>query len=145
MERNEYRLSTLLAGIVAVILLGFLIAPVIAPAIILPPVDIPNLVLVSLIALLADYFVKPGAKRNYPAVFLFSAVTFGLLPMAAGLAAFAEVWKLALMGSIVFTVTTFLFTSLLSRLSTGRSGKTAAVAGALGLYLAAQCFLGISL
>lgn len=145
MEKNEYRLSTLLAGITALILLGFLIAPIIAPAIILPPVDIPNLVLVSLLALLADYFIKPGAKRNYLVVFLFSAVTFGLLPLAAGLATAMEAGKLALMGSCVFTVTTFLFTSLLSRLSTGKSGKAAAAAGALGLYLAAQCFLGMHL
>ena len=72
-------------------------------------------------------------------------MTFGLLPFAAGFAALENVWKLALVGGVVFTAVTFLFTSIQDRLSSGPIAKAAPVLSAFGLYLAAQCFAGIIL
>jgi hypothetical protein len=53
--------------------------------------------------------------------------------------------KLASIGAIVFTVVTWLFTSMTERMATGRTSKVVAVAGALGIWLALQCFNGMIL
>lgn len=145
MDKKQYQLNTLLAAAVALALLVFSLLKTFLPALILPALSIPNLVLISLVALLADYFLAPGAKRNYIVVAVFSAVTFGVLPLAAGLADPVSCLKLAAAGAAVFTLLTFLFTSLTDRLATGKAGKIAAAAGALGLYLASQALMGILL
>ena len=51
--------------------------------------------------------------------------------------------KLAILGGVVFTATTWLYTSLQDRLSTGPLAKLAPVFTALGPYLASQCFAGL--
>ena len=52
---------------------------------------------------------------------------------------------LAILGAVVFTAVTWLFSSMMDRLSSGPAAKLAPVMSALGLYLAAQCFMGIGL
>lgn len=56
-----------------------------------------------------------------------------------------ECWKLALVGGIVFTAVTWLFSSMVNRLASGAQAKAAPILSALGLYLAVQCFAGILL
>lgn len=143
MKNKTYTLNTLLAGILGVVLLLAVFVRTFAPAVILPELDIPNMVLISLLALLADHYAAPGAKRCYICIPVYSAITFGLLPFAACFAAGPEALKLALVGGIVFTVTTWLFTSMQERLSSGPSAKAAPILSALGLYLAAQCLMGV--
>lgn len=109
MKKNTYLLNTLLAALVALGLLIAVLVRTFQPAAILPELSIPNLVLVSLIALLADYFLAPEAQRCYICIPVFSAITFGLLPFAAGLVTAGEIWKLALGGCAVFTAVTWLF------------------------------------
>ena len=67
-----------------------------------------------------------------------------LLPLAAGFAA-GNWWKLALVGSVVCTTVTWLYTSMVGRIASGSKAKAAPVLSALGLYLAVQCFMGILL
>lgn len=145
MKNKTYILNTLLAGVLGVILLGAVLVRTFGPAIIIPEWNIPSLVLVSLLALLLDHYVAPGAKRCYICIPLFSAVTFGLLPWAAGFAGAGESLVFALAGGIVFTVTTWLYSSIQERLSSGPAAKAAPFLSALGLYLASQCFMGILL
>lgn len=145
MKNKTYILNTLLAGVLGVILLGAVLVRTFGPAIIIPEWNIPSLVLVSLLALLLDHYVAPGAKRCYICIPLFSAVTFGLLPWAAGFAGAGESLVFALAGGIVFTVTTWLYSSIQERLSSGPVAKAAPFLSALGLYLASQCFMGILL
>ena len=145
MKHKTYILNTLLAGVLGVILLGAVLVRTFAPAIIIPQWNIPSLVLVSLLALLLDHYVAPGAKRCYICIPVFSAVTFGLLPWAAGFAGAGESLVSALAGGIVFTVTTWLYSSIQERLSSGPVAKAAPFLSALGLYLASQCFMGILL
>lgn len=145
MKNKTYILNTLLAGMLGVILLGAVLVRTFGPAIIIPEWNIPSLVLVSLLALLLDHYVAPGAKRCYICIPLFSAVTFGLLPWAAGFAGAGESLVFALAGGIVFTVTTWLYSSIQERLSSGPAAKAAPFLSALGLYLASQCFMGILL
>ncbi len=143
MNKKTYTLNTLLAAVLGLILLVFVLVRTFAPRMILPVADIPNLTLVSLIALLADHYLAPEAKRCYICIPVFSAITFGLLPFAACFVGAGEAVKLAILGSVVFTAVTWLFSSMTDRISTGPAAKLAPVLSALGLYLAAQCFMGI--
>ncbi len=145
MKNKTYILNTLLAAVLGVLLLGAILVRTFAPAVIIPEWNIPSLVLVSLLALVLDHYVAPGAKRCYICIPVVSAVTFGLLPWAAGFAGAGESLITALPGGIVFTVTTWLYSSIQERLSSGPAAKAAPILSALGLYLAFQCFAGILL
>lgn len=145
MKHNKYLLNTLLAAVLFVAMLVKLLIAVFQPAAVLPKLDIPNMVLLSLAALLIEHFAAPGAKRCYLAIALLSAATFALLPLMAGFACQHTFWKYGLVGGVVFTAATWLFTSMTERISSGPKAKAAALVSALGLYLAAQCFAGMFL
>jgi hypothetical protein len=145
MKNKTYMLNTLLAAIFGLYLLAAIVVRTFAPQIILPKANIPNLVLVSLAALLLDHYMAPGAKRCYICIPVFSALAFGLLPWAASFVSGAEAVKLAIVGGVVFTITTWLFSSIQERLSTGPAAKAAPFMSALGLWLAAQALVGIIL
>ncbi len=145
MKKNMYFLNTALAVVLGTALLAAVLVRTFGPIIIIPSLNIPNMVLLSLVALLADHYLSGGAKRCYICIPVLSALTFGLLPFAA---CFVGVWdalKLGVVGGVVFTVVTVLFTSIQDRLSSGPDCKAAPVLSAFGLYLAAQCFMGIVL
>ena len=139
---KKYTLNTLLPVVLGAYLLGTVIVRTFWPRMILPVLDIPMLAAISLVTLLLDHYLAPGAERCYICIPVFAAVTFGLMGFAAllGLMAAAE---LALKGTIVFTAATWLFTSMVNRMSTGPAAKAAPVISALGLYLAVQCFMGM--
>ena len=145
MKNNKYLLNTLLAVVVLLAAAVMMVLKLIQPAVILPKITIPNMVLVSLAALLADHYLAPKATRCYICIPVLAALAFGLLPFAAGIIISGEVLKVALVGAVVFTVTTFLFTSMAERLSSGPKAHAAAFMSAFGLYLAAQCFAGMIL
>ena len=143
MKNKMYTLNTLLAAVLGAALLIALLVRTFAPMIIMPKPDVVNMVLVSLITLLLDYYLAPGAKRCYLCIPALSAVTFGLLPFAACFVGAMEAVKLGVMGGIVFTATTWVFSSMTDRISTGPAAKAAPVVSAMGLYLAVQCFMGM--
>ena len=145
MKNNKYMLNTLLAVVVLLAATTMMVLRLIQPAVIVPKVTIPNMVLVSLVALLADHYLAPKATRCYVCIPLLAAVTFGLLPFAAGIIGTDQILKVAIVGAVVFTATTFLFTSMADRLSSGPKAHSAALMSAFGLYLAAQCFAGMIL
>lgn len=145
MNDKRYALNSFLAVVTCLFLLGCVIARTFFPAVILPKADIPNLVLLSLIALVLDHYLASGAVRCYVCIPVFSAVTFGLFSFVSGYASVAEAAKLALAGGIVFTATTWVFTALQDRLSSGPAAKASAFFSAVSLYMAAQCFVGILL
>ena len=145
MKNNKYLLNTLLAAVLFTALAAALIVRVAAPAVVIPPLNIPNMVLLSLVALLVEHLIAPGNPRCYICIPVFSVVTFGVLPLMAGFACIHDFWKYGLVGGVVFTVVTFLFTSMTDRLLTGPKARGAVVIGALGIWLAAQCFAGILL
>lgn len=145
MKNKTYILNTLL---IAVLFVAYLVAALVrafAPIVIIPALNIPNMVLLALVALLLDHYIAPGAKRCYICIPVFSALAFGLLPWAACFAAGAEAVKLGFVGGVTFTVTTWLFSSIQERLSSGPAVKAAPFMSALGLWLAAQALVGIIL
>lgn len=143
MKHNKYFLPTALAVCLGTVLLIAVFVRSFLPQVIIPQLDIPNMVLISLIALLAEHYLAPNAKRCWICVFLFSGISFGLLPFAACFVNALAALKLAAAGAVVFTATTLLFTTIQQRLSSGPESEIAPILSALGLYLAAQCFMGI--
>ncbi len=145
MKENKFFLNTALAAVVALALLVCVVLRTLSPLFILPVLNIPNMVLLSLVALVLDHYVAPNAKRCWICIPLFSLVTFGLLPWVAAFVTVMEAVKLAVVGCAVFTLVTWLFSSMLDRIATGPAAKAAPILSAFGLYLAFQCFAGIIL
>ncbi len=143
MKENKYFLNSALAVILGIACAAAVLVRTFAPAAVIPRLDLPNMVALSLAALLADRYVAPNAGRCYICIPLFAAASFGLLPFCAGFASGWEAAKLAVLGGIVFTAATWLYSAMMERLSTGPAAKLAPVFSALGLYLAAQCFAGL--
>ncbi len=141
MKNRKYLLNTLLAVFTAVGLAIAVLVRTFQPAAILPELSIPNLTLLSLAVLLLDHFLAPNAPRCYITVPVLALLTFALLPWAAGMGSV----KLALGGCAVFTAVTWLFSSMVDRMSSGHDSRLAAVVSALGLYLAVQALGGILL
>lgn len=145
MEKKTYTLNTVLAALLGAALLIAVLVRTFLPNFIIPKLDIPNMVLISLVALVIDHYLAPGAKRCYICIPVFSAITFGLLPFAACFVGAMEALKLGLFGGIVFTATTWLYSSIQDRLSSGPAAKAAPVMSAFGLYLAIQALMGMFL
>lgn len=145
MKKNTETLNTILAMVLGAALLVCILVRTFAPRIILPELDVPNLVLISLVALVLDHYLAPNAERCYICIPMFSAITFGLLPYAACFVTGGEALELAFAGGLIFTVMTWLFSSIQDRLSTGPAAKAAPVVSAFGLYLAIQGLMGMFL
>ncbi|MBO5891274.1 MAG: hypothetical protein J6Q30_00970 [Oscillospiraceae bacterium] len=143
MKNSKYFLITTLAVVMGMALLVMTLVRTFVPMAVLPQLDIPNMVLVGVVALLLEHYLTGGSKGGYVGIFLMSALAFGLLPLAAFFAQPLEALKLAAVGGGVFTVIAWIFRSMQERLSSGPVAKIAPVMGALGLYLAAQCFAGL--
>ena len=140
---KKYMLNTFLAAVFTAVLLAMVVARAICPVLIFPGFGVPNLVLVSLIALLMDHYIVKDAPRCYICIPVFAFLTFAVLPLISGFAAPVEVLPLGIRGCAVFTATTWLFTSMADRISTGPRAKFAPIMSAVGLYLASQCFMGM--
>ena len=145
MKNTKYFLITALAAVMGLALLVMTLVRTFVPLAVMPRLDIPNMVLLSVVALLLEHYLTGGSKGGYVGIFLMSALAFGLLPLAAFFAQPLQAVKLAAMGGVVFTLTAWIFRSMQDRLSSGPVAKLAPVMGALGIYLAAQCFAGIML
>lgn len=143
MNEKRYFSNTALAVVLAVALAVCRILQTCIPFGVLPELDIPNMVLLSGVALLLDHYFGGGQRKNDLWLLILAAVTFGILPVAAGFARLAEGLKLALVGGVLFWVTAWIFGSIEDRLTTGPAAKAAPVLSILGLYLAAQCFSGM--
>ena len=145
MKQNKFFRNIALTVVLGIALAVCVILRALLPMAVLPKLDIPNMVLLSLVALLMDHYFVPGEKKFCICLPLFSAATFGILPWAAGFAGGLQALQLALMGGITFGLTAWVFTQMQDRLSSGPAAKAAPILSALGLYLAAQCFAGIVL
>jgi hypothetical protein len=143
MKNKTYILNTILAAVVGVYLLGAVLVRTFLPLVILPDYSIPNLVLISLIVVVLEHYICPGSKRCYICIPVFAAITFGLLPFAAGFVTLIEALKVGLAGCVVFTAVTWLFTSVQDRVSSGPAAKAAPVISAFGIYLASQALINV--
>ncbi len=145
MKKNPYILNTLLALELALALIAAVLVRTFAPNVIIPSLNIPNMVLLSLVALLLEHYLCCSEKRWNILTLPAAALTFGLLPLAAHMVSPLHALKLGVVGGIVFSVTAWLYASIQERLATGPDSKLAPVFSAFGLYLASQCLMGIIL
>ena len=145
MKEKTYTLNTMLIAVLGVSLLAAILVRTFAPIVIIPALNIPNMVVLSLIALLLDHYMAPGAKRCYICIPVFAALAFALLPWMACFVDSIAAVKLGVVGGITFTVTTFLFSSIQERLSSGPAANAAPFMSAFGLFLAVQALTGIIL
>jgi len=140
MKNRTTILNSALAAVLGVVLLVSVIVKTVSPHFIIPQMSIPYIVAVSLIALVLTHFVK--TEEGCPLCqALLAAVTFAVLPVAAGLATVA-VWKAALVGGIVFAILNAMFTAMVKRMELSSTCKYAVIPAAFGLFLACQCFAG---
>lgn len=145
MKKNPFLLNFLLTGLLFIVMLIMMLIRVWNPAGVLPRLDIPGIALLSLVVLVVEHYLSPQAPRNYAAIALLSLLSFALLPLMAGFACVHDFWKIGLAGCVVFTVLTWLYTSMVSRITSGQKAPAAPIVSALGLYLAIQGFGGIFL
>ncbi len=143
MKKKFSLLGFILAIVTGIALLTLLVINAFFPNIILPRPNALSIILLSLLALVIDYYVSHGRKHSFIFVPIYGAVCFGVFPLASFVAAPMEALKLALLGAVILTVLTFLFDSISERLASGPVAKAAPLISAFGLYLAAQCLMGI--
>ena len=143
MKDKKYTLSTVLIAVLAAVLAVMVVLRAVSPQLILMEFDIVSITGICLVALVLDHYLAPGAKRCWICIPLFAALSFGILPFAAGMVALKYVLGLALTGAAIFTLCTFAFTSIQDRLSSGPAAKAAPIMSALGIWLAVQAFAGI--
>ncbi len=143
MKNKTYTLSTVLIAVLTAVLAVMAVLRAFSPQIILPIFDIPTVTAISLVALVLDHYLARDAKRCWICIPIFAALSFGILPFAAGMVALSSILGLALTGAAIFTVCTFVFTSVQDRLSSGPAARLAPIMSALGIWLAVQAFAGI--
>ena len=145
MKNKTHTLNTVLTAVLTAVLAVMVVLRTVSPQLILMQFDIVSITGISLAALVLDHYLAPNAKRCYVCIPLFAALSFGILPFAAGMVAVKYLLGLALTGAVVFTVCTFVFTSIQDRLSSGPAAKLAPIMSAFGIWLAVQAFAGIGL
>ncbi len=143
MSKKSNLLGIILALVTGITILTALILKTFFPRIILPQFNACNIVLLSLVSLVADYYIANRTNRNYPFVVLYSALVFGIFPLVCLILSPVGALRNAVMGAVIFTAVTWLFDSMTDRLSSTPASKEAPLVSAFGLYLAAQCLLGI--
>ena len=143
--KKTYVLNTVLTAVLFLACVAAALVRAFAPIIIIPALNIPNMVLLSVVALLIEHFLAKGNPRCSWLTTGFGVLSFGILPLMAGFACVHTFWKFGLIGGCVFAITTFLFTSIQVRLSSGPAAKASALFSAVSLYMAAQCLAGILL
>lgn len=141
MRQSRHLLSLILVSILSVSLLVLVYVRTFIPLVILPKFDISSIMIVSLLALVINYYLSE--EDSHLSVIAFAFVAFGVLPFVSGFVTILDALLLALKGGITFTAVMFVFNSIQNRLSTNKKNKVAPIISAIMLFLAVQCLLGI--
>lgn len=145
--REDCRLSILLTALLWAALLALLLLRSIVPAAVLPEMNVPNIALLSLAALVIDHYAARGRKAAREGRFvaaLAAALGFFLLPLEAEMTDLGEAIKLGMLGGITFGGVALMFDSAQMRPNADATGVTPIV-NALCIYLAAQGFSGMGI
>ncbi len=143
MKQQHDMTGIFLAAVTGASLLAAMLVRAFLPRMILPRLDGITLVGLSLAALVLNHYIAHGGRHDFRLVPLYAALIFGLFPWAACFLTLQEAAQLAVQGAVIFTLSTLLFDTMTDRLSSGPAAKAAPLMSALGLYLAAQCLMGI--
>ena len=141
MEKKSFVLNGLLAAVLGAGLLAGMIWRVFVPNVVLADLNLPSMAAIVLITLLIEYFVKGTQKRAWAVQIILAAVTFAVLPFAAGLANAGV--KVTILGTVVCAALTWIFDSVAERMTVTADCKTVMIPTAFVMYLACQCFMGM--
>lgn len=163
MAGEGWLLILLLTALLSLTLAARLLLRCLLPAAVLPQLDIPDIALLSLTALMIDRCAaapapETGAGGRRSALLL-APLCFLLLPLAAGeslpapigseavglAASLAGALGSGLLGGAVFDLLTLAFDSLMTRPGLEASGKMAPLVSAICLLCATQAFAGMLL
>ena len=145
MRKNPYLINILLALLMTAAVLGILIARLVLPMVILPAWNIPNLIILCVLALVIGEYLGSEARGCWVLSALLAGLTIALLPFAAGLIPAGDALKLLVSGILVFMGCERMFTSIMDRLHSGPAGKLAPVSAGLTMCLMGQIFCGMFL
>ncbi len=143
MNKKKDLLGIFLAAVTGAALLICIVLRALLPRLILPRLDSGAVAVLVLAALVLDHYIVGGSRRDFRFIPLYGAFVFGVFPYAASITAPLAALTLALLGAVAFTVVTLLFDSIVDRLSSGPASRLAPAVGAIGLFLAIQCLMGI--
>lgn len=143
MEKKTMILNTLLALVLGAGLLIGMIQKTFMPNIVIVNLDIPSMAALVLIALLIEYFVIGIHKRAWVLQIILAAATFAVLPWAADVPYAGG--KLAICGTVVFAVFTWMFDFAAERIEITTECRGAMVPTAFVFFLACQIFMGVIL
>ena len=143
MEKKNFVLNVLLAVVLGAGLLVGIVWSAVQPNVVLADLDLTAIAALVLIALVIEYLWKGTQKRAWVVQIVLAAVTFAVLPMAAGYVGAGI--KVTVCGTILFVVLTWLFDSMAERMSVTCDCKFAMIPTAFVMYLACQCFMGMIL
>ena len=111
------------------------------PNVVLPELDLPAIAALVLIALVLEYLFAGVSKRAWAAQIVLAAVTFLVLPFAAGYAGAGI--AVTVCGTVMFAALTWIFDSVAERMSITTDCKYAVIPTAFVMYLACQCLMGM--
>ena len=145
MRKSPLFVNMVLCVLLGATLLCAIVVRAAAPQWILPKLNIPAIAALSLLALVVQHYCAPSAPRHYGLSALYSALTFALLPWCSAYLPLGDALRAGVVGGATFTAVMWLFTVITRRLRDSHTSPAAPVICALGLYLAAQGFMGILL
>lgn len=143
MEKKNFVLNVLLAVVLGAGLLVGMVWRAFQPNVVLADLELPAIAALILIALVIEYLFKGTQKRAWAVQILLAAITFAVIPFAAGYAGTGI--GLILCGTVMFTALTWIFDSVAERLDVTCDCKCAMIPTAFVMYLACQCFMGMIL
>ena len=143
MEKKNFVLNVLLAVVLGADLLVGMVWKAFQPNVVLADLELPAIAALVLIALVIEYLWKGTQKRAWAVQIVLAAITFAVIPFAAGYAGTGI--GLILCGTAMFTVLTWIFDSVAERLDVTCDCKCAMIPTAFVMYLACQCFMGMIL
>ena len=143
MEKKNFVLNVLLAAVLGAGLLVGMVWRAFQPNVVLADLELPVIAALILIALVIEYLFKGTQKRAWAVQILLAAITFAVIPFAAGYAGAGI--RLILCGTAMFAALTFIFDSVAERVNVTCDCKCAMIPTAFVMYLACQCFMGMIL
>ena len=143
MEKKNFVLNVLLAVVLGSDNLVGMVWKAFQPNVVLADLELPAIAALVLIALVIEYLWKGTQKRAWAVQIVLAAITFAVIPFAAGYAGAGI--GLILCGTVMFTALTWIFDSVAERLDVTCDCKCAMIPTAFVMYLACQCFMGMIL
>ena len=143
MEKKNFVLNVLLAVVLGAGLLVGMVWRAFQPNVVLADLELPVIAALILIALVIEYLFKGTQKRAWAVQILLAAITFAVIPFAAGYAGAGI--GLILCGTAMFAALTFIFDSVAERVNVTCDCKCAMIPTAFVMYLSCQCLMGMIL